>query len=219
MNNQQIIGIDIDGVLANFNKAYRAKLIEVTGRDLIPEEVCRSGKLGEEPPVWNYAPHYGYTKDEDRATWKAIRESGTFWESLAQLPDADDFLWDLDVRAETDPPSERPEVYFITTRPGTDVKGQTVRWLSESGIVNFPTVLITRGDKGQLAAGLGLTHFLDDKPENCIDVTLARPECAVFLLSCKYNEADQPRCRNYGITVVYSLSDFEMALRQTAKAA
>ena len=213
---QQIIGIDIDGVLANFNKAYREILIKTTGRDLIPEEACRSGKPGEEPPVWDYAAHYGYTRDEDRATWKAIRESHTFWRNLNALPGTRGFLWDLDI--DTELANNPPEVYFITTRPGYSVKSQSVEWLSEYG-VDFPTVLITRGNKGQLAAGLGLTHFLDDKPENCMDVKAARPECAVYLLSCRYNEAQQNDCRALGITVIHSLDQFRMALKSEKVAA
>jgi hypothetical protein len=212
MPNQQIIGIDIDGCLANFNKAYREILIATTGRDLIPEECCRGSRPGEEPPVWDYAPHFGYTKDEDRATWKAIRESRTFWQDLDALPGVGGFLWDLDIDAEIG--ENAPEVYFITTRPGNAVKNQTVTWLSEHR-VDFPTVLITRGDKGQLAAGLGLTHFLDDKPENCFDVKAARPECAVYLLSCRYNEAQQNECRMRGITVIYSIDQFRQVLKRS----
>lgn len=217
---KQIIGIDIDGVLANFNAAYRHALFATTGRDLIPEEVCRGSKPGEEPPVWNYAPYYGYTREEDRETWKNITESSSFWMDLKPLPQADDFLERLDCRVELDPIGERPEVYFITTRPGYDVKGQSTRWLS-ARFVDFPTVLITRGNKGQLAKGLGLTHFIDDKPENCTDVKHYVPECHVFLLSCRYNEAQQGELRAQGITVVHTLNQFEAALLQPqiAKAA
>lgn len=211
---KRIIGIDIDGVLANFNKAYRAKLIEVTGRDLIPEAACRSNEPGEEPPVWFYAEFYGYTKDEDSKTWKAIIADPMFWRNLEHLRGAKEFLWNLDCEVELhdDNIAQRPEVYFITTRPGTDVKGQTVTWLSDRD-VDFPTVLITRGNKGQLAQGLGLTHFLDDKPENCFDVKAACPSAEVFMLSCRYNLDAQERAKELGIHVIGELNEFEAALQ------
>lgn len=206
----KIIGIDIDGVLANFNARYRDMLVQVTGRDLIPVDDCSSVTADHTPPCWNYAPVYGYTREEDSRTWVAIRDSPDFWMSPDPLPAALPFLWALQA-------SDRrtaPEYYFITTRPGASVKYQTERWLQNLGFYN-PTVLITRGDKGQLAAGLGLTHFIDDRPENCLDVRAARGErCRVFLLDARYNRAQQDECRLAGIEVIPSLSAFQEVLRE-----
>lgn len=193
-----IVGVDLDGVLANFNAAYRRKLIAVTGRDLIPE--------GEEPPVWDYAcPYYGYTRDEDKATWAAIIADPYFWFGLEAMPDAYGFLADV---------GHMDEVYFMTTRPGLDVKGQSEHWLFDSGANDGPTVLICRGEKGHLARGLGLTHFIDDKPENCLSVATISPATAVYLLACKYNEWawKDPRYVEAGVRVVRSLDIFSEVL-------
>jgi hypothetical protein len=199
----RIIGVDIDGVLANFNKGYRQKLIEVTGRDLIPEEVCRGSRPGEEPPCWNYAPHFGYTREEDRATWEAIAGDRGFWQGLDVLPGASALLISLK-QTELD---QDAEIYFITSRPGNTAKEQTEWWLMQHGF-RGATVMIARGEKGFFAHGLGLTHFLDDKPENCESVKIARPGTHNYLLSCRYNESAHDRLKAQGVIVVNSLHEF-----------
>jgi hypothetical protein len=189
---QIVLGLDIDGVLADFNRDYRRKLIEVSGRSLIPE--------GEVPPCWQYAPAYGYTKEEDSRAWASIKADTTFWANLSEYRGAAKFLWALDVEATIADYAGKPEIYFITTRPGLDVKVQTEEWLGGHG-VDTPTVLISRGDKGLLAKGLGLTHFIDDRPENCYSVKEHSPDTAVFLLSWRYNEAAHEECRKRGISI------------------
>lgn len=207
---QQVIGIDLDGVLANFNAAYRARLISVTGRDLIPFEVCRGWTSAETPPTWNYAPYYGYTPEEDADTWRSIRTDPTFWQNLRGLPGALEMLNGLAARL-TGLYDPIPEVYFITTRPGIDVKGQSESWLMNAGI-DIPTVLITRGEKGDLARGLGLTHFLDDKPENCLSVKTLSTTTETFLLACRYNEWAQDDAQYTGVRRIGRLDDFTEAL-------
>lgn len=199
------IGLDVDGVLANFNSAYREILIEVSGRDLIPEVF--------EPPCWEYAPAYGYTKDEDRAAWSAIRNDPFFWRKLGVLPGAQELLNDID--------DVRHAVYFITTRLGTQVKHQTESWLRD--YVANPAVLIAKSsaDKGRLAEGLDLTHFVDDKPENCIAVKEAVPGCRVFLLSYAYNlwAKNEPRYDYLGITRIHNLNAFAEAIGRSERLA
>jgi hypothetical protein len=198
-----IIGVDIDGVLANFNKAYRQRLISVTGRDLIPEVDCRGEAPGEEPPCWDYAPVYGYTKDEDRATWNSIKNDREFWVNLSPLPGAFQALQRF-VRLQ----DAGHEVYYITSRPGVEVQTQSLLWLLKQQGLGLPTVMIARGEKGLLAAGLQLTHFLDDRPENCFSVQIASPNTGNYLLACRYNEWARERCTNEGIHVVATVSDF-----------
>lgn len=177
-----IIGCDVDGVLADFNTAYRQRLIDITGRDLIPPFVN-----GHEPSVWNYATdEYGYTKEEDKAVWKNIMSSVSFWEDLRAYPHVPSFLWERDCDIHI---SLRDiDWYFITTRPGFRVKVQTESWLQNNGI-DYPTVLIAKDAraKGQLAAGLGLTHFIDDRDLNCYAVMHYSPDTQVYMLRHKYN--------------------------------
>jgi len=191
-----VIGIDIDGVLANFNDAYRIRLAEVTGRALIPE--------GEEPPCWYYATdHYGYTKEEDKATWKSIVEDANFWYDLQPYAGTKNFLIALEHFE-----FHHAEKYFITTRPGLNVKRQSERWLTKNGWWDEPTVLIARGEKGPLAAGLGVTHFIDDRPENCFSVQDACPNARIVLLSARYNQWAHEECKARNIAVIDTIQTF-----------
>jgi len=163
------IGLDIDGVLSDFNAGYRDLFVETTQKDLFNGEV--------DPPCWNYHTGYGYTDKEMVAVWAAIREDHGFWERLAPYPGATKFLTNLFWRRST------MDVYFVTTRVGREVKLQTERWLARHGFPN-PTVLIAKGDKGAIAAGLGLTHVLDDRPENLFTMPAGVERC---LMLRRYN--------------------------------
>lgn len=191
------LGIDLDGVVSDFNAAYREAFVALTGEDKFNGEV--------EPPCWEYATHYGYTIEQDRAVWHYITHDGDFWRRLAPYPGADDFLWWLDTVAD--------EVYFITTRPGLRVKEQSEEWLMAHGC-DRPTVLIARGEKGMLATGLQLTHFLDDRPENCLSVAEQSGDTRVYLLEQRYNAWATSDPRYARITRVPNLDAFQQAVEE-----
>lgn len=197
-----IIGVDVDGVLADFNRGLREMLIRTTGRKLIPE--------GEEPSCWNYATEqYGYTKEEDRATWRAIIEDRAFWGHLDCCSDAPWILAALGTARQAG-----AEVYFITARPGATAKVQTETWLERVMGFPAPTVLIARGDKGFIAHGLGLTHFIDDRPDNNFSVRVTRKpgECRIFMPLRAYNTWAVPQCAERGIEILPTCHPFVDAI-------
>jgi hypothetical protein len=165
------LGIDVDGVLANFSKGYSELIIEQTGKNLFQE-----GDI-ENPPVWDWDLHRGYTKEEVSAAWKSITASPSFWAMLDPLPDAPEFLtwlW-----------HSEHEVYFITNRMGVQPQFQTATFLHQFGY-KLPSVVIAT-DKGQACAGLCIDVYLDDKAQNAMSV--AQYGGAVsFLLKYRHNE-------------------------------
>jgi 5'(3')-deoxyribonucleotidase len=202
---KKIIGVDIDGVLADFNKGFREVLKTVSGRDLFNGEVW--------PPCWDWPTHYGYTPEEIAAAWQAVATNPTFWSSLDHYEDARPMLKALVAQVR----EEDAEVYFITSRyESKGLHGQSLMWLLRKslgflrpGEAVLPTVVIARGNKGLLAQGLGLTHFVDDKPENCVSVALANPRCVVVLLRRSYNQGQALQLwQDYKIVNVASLSEF-----------
>jgi hypothetical protein len=185
--------------LAAWNRAFRKRLIETSGRDLIPEQF--------EPSVWRWpTKEYGYTNKEECAAWASVHADVNFWLNIKPFNETFEFLDRLSTDAQLD-----DEVYFITSRPGKEAKLQTERWIEANGFYD-PTVLIARGNKGDIAAGLGLTHFLDDKPANCDDVVDHSPATRVFLMHRKYNESYHGMARKRGIEVVSSLEEFRAAV-------
>ena len=176
----KVLGVDLDGCLVNFNEGLRERLALVTGRALI--------EPGFEPPKWNYpVDSYGYTEDEYASTWKSIEHDRRFWYELQPLPGAIFALVKLAQLAVLG-----HEVYFITSRPGIFAHQQSHQWISDFGFKQ-PTVLIDRGGKGPLAAGLRLTHFVDDRPENCFDVwnATSRIGTKIYMPRRSYNVNEQ----------------------------
>jgi hypothetical protein len=161
------IGLDIDGVLANFFTSYERAFIEITGRDRFghdrwPQYI---------PDDWNWPQNaFGYTQQEASAVWFYIKNTDDFWCRQSPLPGM------FSARRLAD-----HELYFITDRPGKGAKRATELWLREYGPFENPTVLISRNGKGPIVAGLGLELYIDDKVENIISVQTYAPECASYL--------------------------------------
>ncbi len=186
------IGLDIDGVLANFYEVYERLTILTSGRDLFPKR-----GPGVYPPVWNWPEHYGYTKAEMKKVWDTIKNDPHFWLSLSVLSEEDMRL------AQELAEDIHYDVYFITDRPGKCAKAQTELWmLNQLGLT--PTVLIS-GAKGHIAIGLGLDVYVDDKPENCIDVRQQSPKTRVYMPDRDYNRASG--AEDYGVIRVKNLTD------------
>lgn len=187
------IGIDVDGVLADFNQDFIQTVIDATGKDLFPPRPF-------DIPCWDYPEHYGYTAADTKHVWQdVIIPDPTFWVSLEPYPGTEAALQLLKDRDD-----EHDEVYFITARPGTFPKHQTEVWLrAHHGDFNWrPTVLIS-GMKGQCAEALRLDKYIDDRSENVLDVSR---ECkGTYLMTRPWNK--DLDCEKYGITRVTSIEE------------
>jgi 5'(3')-deoxyribonucleotidase len=150
------IGVDVDGVLADFNESFIRCVIKVLGEDKFPPRPF-------DIPTWNYPQHYGYTNEQTSKVWEHIKASSTFWYHLNPYP------WTEDVLRRLLPlQNAGHDIYFITARPGLFAKGQTEDWLLDYGF-DHATVLIT-AKKGFAARTLDLDTYIDDKPANCEEV-------------------------------------------------
>lgn len=177
------VGVDVDGVLANFNEAFIDRVVRITGRDLFPERPF-------DIPCWNYPEFYGYTKEENDAVWNSIETDGSFWESLPAYPDTADAIEYLLSRSRWC----GDDIYFVTSRPGINAKQQTEHWLLWHGY-SRPTVLIS-GAKGLCARALKLDVYIDDRWENTVDT--AKQNTRTFLMHRPWNATHI--AEDFGIT-------------------
>src|SRR5712664_3301214 len=179
---QKHIGIDIDGVLADFNSSMIERTIKVTGRDLFPPRPF-------DIPCWDYPEKYGYTNTEMSAIWGSIKIDPEFWQNLSPYPTAyaaGEYLRKLQDAGH--------DLYFITSRPGVDAKAQTEEWLAFHLGMYFATVLIS-SEKALCARALDLDAYIDDKWENAFEVATTS-RARTYLLDRPWNRFGDAKAAN-----------------------
>lgn len=155
--------------------------------------------LGEKgfPEVWNWPRHHlmnaGYAQAEADAVvsqaWEVAKKDPAFWSCLSPMSGAREALKLLKRM------SYENDVYFITSRPGNTAKQQTEDWIEALGY-SGPTVILSF-HKGLVCAGINIDHFIDDKPDNHIDVQKYRgTKCSYYLIDAPYNTNDE-QTRSY----------------------
>lgn len=178
------IGFDVDGVLAEFCRAYEQRFIDLTGRNTFAPFEPEVG-----PKSWDWPVDlYGYTKAEESAVWEGIRNDPMFCVSLP--PHADMTLLMQWYTANTWKAHNKHDVYFITSRVGPFAKAATEFWLKLFNIPT-PTVLIVSGrDKGIVAKALKLDLFVEDNLDNAN--TIAAAGVKSYLIDRAYNRTTNP---------------------------
>ena len=182
------IGIDVDGVVADFRSAFHDAALRCLKRDVPDQEDFESaGPL---------------SPDDIRRVWDYIARTQNWWmevppyepEQIARLYSA--------VRA------MGWEVFFMTKRPpsaGDSVQFQTQWWIERFGFY-LPAVLTVPGSRGEVANGLRLDIVIDDQIMNCIEVISAAPAKALLMLRAA-DAVAREHASNRGIGVVSSLSE------------
>ncbi len=205
----------MDGVLADFSSAFReyeARLCRSAcgrerraGRPRAPRVDGRSREGRGTPGGSAQADAERRARDTRRredAVWEAIESTPNFWTTLRPLDEgAVRRIHELMLR-------HRWEVFFITQRPFTEgetVQRQTQRWLVEQGF-DLPSVLVLHGSRGAAAAALRLDYHVDDRPQNCVDVSVDS-EAKTILIVSESNHTAVASARKLGIGVVHRIGD------------
>lgn len=224
------IGIDMDGVLADFALAFQ----EVEERLFGPGPGVSAGQpeKEEEAEAADAAGAAGLkprptSDDDDEETasalrqmrrrrdmiWRDIRSTPDFWQTLKPIePGAVARIHELMLR-------HKWEVFFITQRPYTDgdtVQRQTQRWLVAQGF-DLPSVLVLGGSRGAAAGALRLDYHLDDNPQNCIDV-IAESRAKPILIVPDADETTIASARKLGIGIARTISECLDILEQVTLA-
>lgn len=182
------IGIDLDGVLGDFIGSF----FEVSRRVVGKPEVGISTSTS-----WDFKDIM--TKEEVSKTWEAVKNTRNFWLNLKREKGVTS--QNLRRMAKTN------DLVFITARAqtkGYSVQQQSAAWLALEFALKWPTV-IEEDNKGPLAAALHLDYFIDDRPENCLEIQSTVPKCKVYLKSLPHN-ADFKAWK--GITRVETFNEF-----------
>ena len=182
------IGIDIDGVLADFRSAFRSSAARCLRHDISETD--------------DYETPGPLTPDDVRRVWEYIGKTQNWWMDVpAYEPDQIARLYSV-MRA------ANWEVFFMTKRPpsaGDTVQFQTQWWIERFGFY-LPAVMTVPGSRGDIANGLRLDMIIDDQLINCVEVISAAPTKALLMLRTP-DAAAREHASNRGIGVVGSLSE------------
>ncbi len=194
------VGLDIDGVLADFLPPFLEILAERTGQGPIdPESIT-------DPSFTN---HPFLSQDIISQCVLQVSYDANFWRDLAPLPSADEWL-------ALDQLSREKKLVFIThryERETYDIGRITCDWLSQHGISN-PVVYFTQNHKSELIEKLAVELFVDDRHENCREA--AENTSAVVMMPHRtYNSAfNHPRVqRIQELTEIFSFLSVSRAAR------
>lgn len=187
-----LIGIDVDGVLADFTTSAR-RLCQKLFNGRPPDSLVQTD--------WDFQC-LGVTPAEEGMMWHIIDTTPNWWLNLARLPHTDNL----------EALGHLHDLIFITNRKsasGMTITQQTQHWLKENTSLVNPAVIVTK-HKGALCKLLDVDYFIDDKWENCMDVAVASPKTKVFVKDELYNRREATD----GITLNRSknLNDFVGAI-------
>jgi hypothetical protein len=218
------IAFDLDGVLADMDSELMRQAELLFGapvEDRGPERADEGPVVDDaaEPPA-DPAPDFNppaiqrnLTRQQQRRLWQHVRSIENFWQDLEEIePGSVKRLAGLAAAC-------RWEIIFLTKRPdsaGATAQLQTQRWLEGKGFT-LPSVFVVQGSRGRIAAALDLDIVVDDRLENCIDVTTdskARP-----ILVMRAGDVHPPSAQRLGIGAVQSVAEVLDILGQVDAAA
>jgi len=169
-----MIGLDIDGVLADFISPFLRVLEARMGNGPIdPESITDL----------NFMNHPLITMEIISECIARVSDDPKFWQALAPLPSAEQ--WQA-----LDRLSCKNNLVFVTHRYERETYdiGQVTRdWLRKHG-VSHPVVYFTQNHKSELIGKLNVEVFVDDRHENCRDVA-ENTEAVVLMPHRSYNQS------------------------------
>jgi hypothetical protein len=181
------IGVDVDGVLADFRSSFHATAERVLRREVSDETESPTGAEGLAPA-------------DIRRVWEHVARTQNWWMAVEPYePDQIARLYSLTRAAGW-------EIFFLTKRPpsaGDSVQFQTQWWIEQFGFY-LPAVLTVPGSRGDIANGLRLDIIVDDQLINCVEVVSASPTKALLMLRGE-DAAARDHATNRGIGVVPTL--------------
>lgn len=174
------IGFDLDGTVADMYSALRREAIELFGDEVLrtapvasapqtaKQEQTAEPKAEDEHTTTLAIQELHLTARQQNQLWEHVKKIENFWTTLPELEPG------IISRLARAASARRWEVIFLTTRPPTEgelVQLQSQRWLEAHGF-QYPSVFVVQRSRGKVADALHLDAFVDDRPENCLDIAV-----------------------------------------------
>ena len=230
------VGFDLDGTVADMYSALHREAVKLFGEEVLRKaaykEKKQTGTGIREPGTGNAAAETLVKKAKDESAkpedeeaptmrelhltarqqmqlWEHVKGIENFWTTLSELEPG------IISRIAKTSIERRWEVIFLTTRPSTAgelVQLQSQRWLEAHGF-QYPSVYVVQRSRGKIADALQLDAFVDDRPENCLDIAVESK--AKVLLIWHGNLADVPAgAKRLGVRPVNTINEAVTLLEQ-----
>lgn len=182
------VAFDLDGTVADMYSTLHQEALKLFGEetlakaafknpipDAVSSEVTTPAKDGDTPTPTPRAEDTATAMEELHLTarqqmqlWDHVKKIENFWTTLPELEPG------IIARIAKAATERRWEVIFFTTRPSTAgemTQLQSQRWLEAHGFL-YPSVFVVQRSRGKIADALQLDAFVDDRPENCLDIAV-----------------------------------------------
>jgi uncharacterized HAD superfamily protein len=174
------VGFDLDGTVADMYSALRREAIKLFGEDVLhsapiastpqdaKQEQTPQPKAEDEQTTTLAIQELHLTARQQNQLWDHVKKIENFWTTLPELEPG------IISRIAKAASERRWEIIFLTTRPATEgelVQLQSQRWLEAHGC-QYPSVFVVQRSRGKIADALHLDAFVDDRPENCLDIAV-----------------------------------------------
>jgi len=174
------IGFDLDGTVADMYSALHVEASKLFGEEVVAKSAYKKAPAGPDGAEGVRAPEpedstgtlamdeLHLTARQQMQLWDHVKKIENFWTTLPELEPG------IIARIAKLAAERKWEIIFLTTRPSTAgelTQLQSQRWLDAHGF-RYPSVMVVQRSRGKIADALHLDAFVDDRPENCLDIAV-----------------------------------------------
>ena len=174
------IGFDLDGTVADMYSSLHEEALKLFGDEVLAKAADKKappspdGAEGAEAPEQKDSTgtlamdELHLTARQQLRLWDHVKKIENFWTTLPELEPG------IIARIARTATERQWEIIFLTTRPSTAgelTQLQSQRWLDAHGF-RYPSVMVVQRSRGKIADALQLDAFVDDRPENCLDIAV-----------------------------------------------
>ena len=215
------IGFDLDGTVADMYSALHVEALKLFGEEVLAKSVDKKappnsgGAEGAEAPAQEDSTgalamdELHLTARQQMQLWDHVKKIENFWTGLPELEPG------IIARIAKTASERRWEIIFLTTRPSTAgelTQLQSQRWLDAHGF-RYPSVMVVQRSRGKIADALQLDAFVDDRPENCLDIAV-ESKAKVILVWHGLLKDVPPGAKRLGVRPVSTISEALALLEQ-----
>jgi uncharacterized HAD superfamily protein len=214
------IGFDLDGTVADMYSALHEEAIQLFGEDVLAKSVVKKtpavdttdGAIAPEPEDSTGSlamEELHLTARQQMQLWDHVKKIENFWTKLPELEPG------IIARIAKAAAERQWEIIFLTTRPSTAgelTQLQSQRWLDAHGF-RYPSVMVVQRSRGKIADALHLDAFVDDRPENCLDIAVESKAKVILVWHGDLKDVP-PGAKRLGVRPVSTISEALALLEQ-----